>query len=46
MNAGQSSTRAVALAPSELLVLPRQELFRMFRTDSDLAEKILRHTVR
>jgi CRP-like cAMP-binding protein len=46
MNAGQSSTRAVALAPSELLVLPRQELFRLFRTDSDLAEKILRHTVR
>jgi hypothetical protein len=42
MNAGQASTRAVALTASELLVLPRQELLRLFRTDPDLAEKLLR----
>jgi serine/threonine protein phosphatase PrpC len=46
MNAGQCSTRAVASTASELLVLPRQELFRLFRTDADLAEKILRCAVR
>jgi len=42
MNAGQSSTRAVARTASEVLVLQRQELLRLFRTDPDLAETLLR----
>jgi serine/threonine protein phosphatase PrpC len=44
LEAERLSTRAVATEPSELLVLPRQGLLALFRSDSELADKVLRRT--
>jgi serine/threonine protein phosphatase PrpC len=42
LHAEDGSTRAVATQPTELLVLPRQGLFALFRSDPELAKKMLR----
>jgi serine/threonine protein phosphatase PrpC len=42
LGAAPTPIRAIATQPTEVLVLPRQELFRMFRTDPELANKVLR----